>query len=182
MLTTPLKLLSACLHPSRTHVTHDVLLFLNIIVIHILYVRVNQQLHSCILFRFKTLEQSLYFLLPTSWTSSRKEYHDQFWIWLFNFLLLESSDIVVFFYIIFLLVICSLSNCPLFPGAALERAFPYLPLILIFIHICTDAARIKNRMLGFNKRNFSFKKKDVILPLYSSLASVCIMRRKREYN
>ncbi len=32
-----------------------------------------------------------------------------------------------------------------------------------------DAAGKANRMLGFIKRNFSFKNKDIILPLYNSL-------------
>ncbi len=40
---------------------------------------------------------------------------------------------------------------------------------LKFLQQCVDAANIANRMLGFIKRNFSFKNKDVILPLYTSL-------------
>ncbi len=38
-----------------------------------------------------------------------------------------------------------------------------------FSQQCIDAANKANRMLGFIKRNFSFKNKDVILPLYTSL-------------
>ncbi len=34
---------------------------------------------------------------------------------------------------------------------------------------CKDAASKANRMLGFINRNFSFKNKDIILPLYISL-------------
>ncbi len=34
---------------------------------------------------------------------------------------------------------------------------------------CKDAAGKANRMLGFINRNFSFKNKDIILPLYTSL-------------
>ncbi len=34
---------------------------------------------------------------------------------------------------------------------------------------CKEAAGKANRMLGFINRNFSFKNKDVILPLYISL-------------
>ncbi len=33
---------------------------------------------------------------------------------------------------------------------------------------CKDAAGKANRMLGFIDRNFSFKNKNVILPLYTS--------------
>ncbi len=41
---------------------------------------------------------------------------------------------------------------------------------------CKDAAGKANRMLGFINRNFSFKNKDIILPLYISL-----VRRHLEY-
>ncbi len=34
---------------------------------------------------------------------------------------------------------------------------------------CVDATNKGNRMLGFININFSFKKKDVIVPLYTSL-------------
>ncbi len=34
---------------------------------------------------------------------------------------------------------------------------------------CKETAGKANRMLGFLKRNFSFKNKDIILPLYNSL-------------
>ncbi len=37
---------------------------------------------------------------------------------------------------------------------------------LKFSQICREAAGKANRMLGFIKRNFSFKNKDIILPLY----------------
>ncbi len=40
---------------------------------------------------------------------------------------------------------------------------------LIFSQQCKDAEGKANRMLGFIKRNFSFKNKDIILPLYNSL-------------
>ena len=40
---------------------------------------------------------------------------------------------------------------------------------LKFSQQCKDAAGKANRMLGFINRNFSFKNKDVILPLYTSL-------------
>ncbi len=40
---------------------------------------------------------------------------------------------------------------------------------LKFSQQCKDAASKANRMLGFINRNFSFKNKDVILPLYISL-------------
>ncbi len=40
---------------------------------------------------------------------------------------------------------------------------------LKFSQQCKDAAGKANRMLGFINRNISFKKKDVILPLYISL-------------
>ncbi len=40
---------------------------------------------------------------------------------------------------------------------------------LKFPQQCKDAAGKANRMLGFINRNFSFKKKDIILPLYISL-------------
>ncbi len=40
---------------------------------------------------------------------------------------------------------------------------------LKFLHQCIDAANKANRMLGFIKRNFLFKNKDVIFPLYISL-------------
>ena len=40
---------------------------------------------------------------------------------------------------------------------------------LKFSQHCKDAAGKANRMLGFINRNFSFKNKDVILPLYNSL-------------
>ncbi len=38
-----------------------------------------------------------------------------------------------------------------------------------FSQHCIDAANKANRMLGFVKRNFLFKNKNVILPLYNSL-------------
>ncbi len=41
--------------------------------------------------------------------------------------------------------------------------------IMKFFQQCKEAAGKANRMLGFIKRNFSFKNKDVILPLYTSL-------------
>ncbi len=40
---------------------------------------------------------------------------------------------------------------------------------LKFSQQCKEAAGTANRMLGFIKRNFSFKNKDIILPLYNSL-------------
>ncbi len=40
---------------------------------------------------------------------------------------------------------------------------------LKFLQQCIDAANRANRMLGFIKRNFLFKEKYVILPLYNSL-------------
>ncbi len=40
---------------------------------------------------------------------------------------------------------------------------------LKFFQQCKDAAGKAHRMLGFIHRNFSFKNKDVILPLYISL-------------
>ena len=40
---------------------------------------------------------------------------------------------------------------------------------LKFSQQCKDAAGKANRMLGFINRNFSFKSKDIILPLYISL-------------
>ncbi len=40
---------------------------------------------------------------------------------------------------------------------------------LKFSQQCVDAANKANRMLGFIKRNVSFKNKDVTLPLYTSL-------------
>ncbi len=40
---------------------------------------------------------------------------------------------------------------------------------LKFSQQCKDAAGKDNRMLGFMNKNISFKSKDVILPLYSSL-------------
>ncbi len=40
---------------------------------------------------------------------------------------------------------------------------------LKFSQECKEAAGKANRMLGFIKRNFSFKNKDTILPLYNSL-------------
>ncbi len=40
---------------------------------------------------------------------------------------------------------------------------------LKFSQQCKDAASKANRMLGFMNRNFSFKNKDVIIPLYISL-------------
>ncbi len=39
---------------------------------------------------------------------------------------------------------------------------------LKFSQQCKDAAGKANRMLGITNRNFSFKNKDVILPLYSA--------------
>ncbi len=39
---------------------------------------------------------------------------------------------------------------------------------LKFSQQCKDAAGKANRMLGFINRNFSFKNKDIILPLYIS--------------
>ncbi len=47
---------------------------------------------------------------------------------------------------------------------------------LKFSQQCKKAAGKANRMLGFIKRNLSFKNKDIILPLYSSL-----VRRHLEY-
>ncbi len=47
---------------------------------------------------------------------------------------------------------------------------------LKFSQQCKDAAGKANRMLGFINRNFSFKNKDIILPLYVSL-----VRLKLEY-
>ncbi len=41
---------------------------------------------------------------------------------------------------------------------------------LKFSQQCKDAAGKANRMLGFINRNFSYKNKDIILPLYISLA------------
>ncbi len=40
---------------------------------------------------------------------------------------------------------------------------------LKFSHQCKDGAGKATRMLGFINRNISFKTKDVILPLYTSL-------------
>ncbi len=40
---------------------------------------------------------------------------------------------------------------------------------LEFFRQCKDAAGKANRMLGFINRNFSFKNKDIIVPLYISL-------------
>ncbi len=40
---------------------------------------------------------------------------------------------------------------------------------LKFSQQCKDAAGKANRMLGFIKRNFTFKNKDIILPLYNTL-------------
>ena len=40
---------------------------------------------------------------------------------------------------------------------------------LKFAKQCKDAAAKANRMLGFIKRNFSFKSKEIVLPLYKSL-------------
>ncbi len=40
---------------------------------------------------------------------------------------------------------------------------------LKFSQQCKDATGKANRMLGFISRNFSFKNKDIILPLYISL-------------
>ncbi len=39
---------------------------------------------------------------------------------------------------------------------------------LKFSHKCKEAKGKANRMLGFIKRNFSFKNKDIILPLYNN--------------
>ncbi len=47
---------------------------------------------------------------------------------------------------------------------------------LKFSQQCKDAAGKANRMLGFMNRNFFFKNKDIILPLYISL-----VRRNLEY-
>ncbi len=44
-----------------------------------------------------------------------------------------------------------------------------IPSSFKFSQQCKDAAGKANRMLGFIDRNFSFKNKDVILPLYISL-------------
>ncbi len=44
-------------------------------------------------------------------------------------------------------------------------------LNLKFFQHCNDAANKISRMLGFIKTNFSFKNKDVILPLYNSLVT-----------
>ncbi len=41
---------------------------------------------------------------------------------------------------------------------------------LKFFQQCKDAVGKADRMLGFIKRNFSFKNKGIILPLYNSLA------------
>ncbi len=38
-----------------------------------------------------------------------------------------------------------------------------------FSRQCKDAAGKTNRMLGFINKNFSFKSKDIVLPLYISL-------------
>ncbi len=40
---------------------------------------------------------------------------------------------------------------------------------LKFTQQCKEAAGKVNRMLGFIKRDISFKNKDIILPLYNSL-------------
>ncbi len=40
---------------------------------------------------------------------------------------------------------------------------------LKFSQRCKEAAGKANKMMGFIKRNFSFKNKDIILPLYNSL-------------
>ncbi len=40
---------------------------------------------------------------------------------------------------------------------------------LKFSQYCKEAACKANRMLGFINRNFSFKNKDIILPMYISL-------------
>ncbi len=40
---------------------------------------------------------------------------------------------------------------------------------LKFCQQCKEAVGKANRMLGFTKRNLSFKNKDIILPLYKSL-------------
>ncbi len=44
-----------------------------------------------------------------------------------------------------------------------------VPSSLKFSQQCKDAAGKANRMLGFMNRNISFKIKDVVLPLYTSL-------------
>ncbi len=44
-----------------------------------------------------------------------------------------------------------------------------VPSSLKFSQQCKDAAGKANRMVGFINRNFLFKTKDIILPLYTSL-------------
>ncbi len=47
-------------------------------------------------------------------------------------------------------------------------------LNLKFFQQCKEAAGKANRMLGFIKRKFSFKNKDIILPLYIQLSQTAL--------